>query len=48
MTSSGHRHAENFADFMALGDFAWCAALSLKPLHKVCDFDLMFDADLSD
>jgi hypothetical protein len=25
-------------------DFPWGATRSFKPLHKICDFDLMFDA----
>ena len=29
-------------------DFTWSATGSLKPLHKVCDLDLMFDANLGD
>ena len=29
-------------------DFAWGATRSFKPLHKICDFDLMLDAHLSD
>jgi hypothetical protein len=31
-----------------LADFARSAALSLKPLHKICDLDLVFDANLGD
>jgi len=29
-------------------DFAWGATRPLKPLHKICDFDLMFDAHIRD
>jgi hypothetical protein len=29
-------------------DFARGAPRSLKPLHEICDFDLMFDAHVSD
>ena len=29
-------------------DFAWGATQSFKPLHKICDFDLMFDAHIRD
>jgi hypothetical protein len=29
-------------------DFPWCATPSFKPLHKICDFDLMFDGDIRD
>ena len=29
-------------------DFTWSATGSLKPLHKVCDLDLMFDAHIRD
>jgi hypothetical protein len=41
MTSSGHRHAENCPDSEAMRDFPWGATRSFKPLHKICDFDLM-------
>jgi hypothetical protein len=27
-------------------DFAWGATRSFKPLHKIRDFDLMFDAHI--
>jgi hypothetical protein len=29
-------------------DFAWGAIRSFKPLHKICNFDLMFDAHIRD
>ena len=29
-------------------DFARGATRSFKPLHKICDFDLMFDAHIRD
>jgi hypothetical protein len=29
-------------------DFAWGATRSVKPLHKICDFGLMFDAHIRD
>jgi hypothetical protein len=29
-------------------DFAWGTTRSLKPLHKICDLDLMLDAHFSD
>jgi hypothetical protein len=29
-------------------DFAWGATRSFKPLHKICDFDLMFDPHIRD
>ena len=29
-------------------DFPWGATRSFKPLHKICDFDLMFDAHIRD
>jgi len=29
-------------------DFAWGAPRSFKPLHEICDFDLMFDAHIRD
>jgi hypothetical protein len=48
MTSSGHRHPKNRADLLTLSDFSWGATRSFKPLHKICDFDLMFDAHIRD
>ena len=48
VTSPQHRHAENCSDFLTLGDFTWSATRSFKPLHKICDFDLMFDAHIRD
>jgi predicted esterase len=29
-------------------DFPWGTTRSLKPLHKICDLDLMFDAHIRD
>ena len=29
-------------------DFPWGATRSFKPLHEICDFDLMFDAHIRD
>jgi len=29
-------------------DFAWGATRSFKPLHKICDFELMFNAHIRD
>jgi len=29
-------------------DFPWGATRSFKPLHKICGFDLMFDAHIRD
>jgi hypothetical protein len=29
-------------------DFPWGATRPLKPLHKICDFDLVFDAHIRD
>jgi len=48
MTSSGRRHPENCPDSEAMRDFAWRATRSLKPLHEIYDFDLMFDAHIRD
>jgi len=48
MASSGHRHPENFPDFEAIRDLAWGAIRTLKPLHEIRDFDLMFDAHIRD
>jgi len=48
VTSPRHRHPKNCSYFVALAGFARSAALSLKPLHKVCDLDLMFNANLGD
>jgi hypothetical protein len=31
-----------------LRDFAWGATRSFKPLHEICNFDLMFDAHIRD
>src|SRR5215469_3033327 len=47
-TSPRHRHSENCPDSEAMRDFAWGATRSFKPLHKICDFDLMFDAHIRD
>ena len=48
MTSSGHRHSENCSDSLTLGDFAWGATRSFKPLHKIRNLHLMFDAHIRD
>ena len=31
-----------------MADFPWGATRSFKPLHEICDFDLMFDAHIRD
>ena len=46
MTSPRHRHPKNCPDSEAMRDFAWGATRSFKPLHKICDFDLMLDAHI--
>src|SRR5215469_13336499 len=43
-----HRHPENCPDSLTLGDFARRPTRSFKPLHKICDFDLMLDAHIRD
>jgi len=48
LTSPRHRHPENCSDSLTLGDFARRPTGSFKPLHKICDFDLMFDAHIRD
>jgi len=48
VTSPRHRHPENCPDSEAMRDFAWGANRSFKPLHKICDLDLMFDAHIRD
>src|SRR5215469_4615295 len=47
VTSPRHRHPENCSDSLTLSDFARRPTGSLKPLHKVCDFDLMFHTHFS-
>src|SRR5215469_4027781 len=48
MKSPCTRHPENCPDSEAMRDFAWGATRSFKPLHGICDFDLMFDAHIRD
>jgi hypothetical protein len=48
VTSPRHRHPKHCSDFLTLGDFVRRPTGSLKPLHKICDFDLMFDAHIRD
>jgi|SRR5215472_5483057 len=48
ITSPRHRHPENCSDSLTLGDFARRPAGSLKPLHKIRDLDLVFDANICD
>jgi len=46
--ASRHKHPKNRSDSLTLGDFARRPTRSFKPLHKICDFDLMFDAHIRD
>ena len=48
MRSPRHRHPENRADSLTLGDFARRPTGSLKPLREIGDLDLMFDAHIRD
>jgi hypothetical protein len=47
MASSRNGHPENCPNFMTLADITWGSTRPLKPLRKICDFDLMFDTNVS-
>jgi len=46
VTSSRRRHPENCSDIVPLADLLRSAPWSLKPFHKICNLDLVFDANL--